>query len=190
MTQSDQISETLGYAVIAHKEGAQLGDVVHVFFDTKSKSISGMTLKKKTFGKESWFGVEEIELFGKDVVLIKSESSLTPVTNPDVLKGTSLKEMRGMRVVTMEGTQLGLLKDFEVRGENWSISELYLDDNLRLSVDSVEITIGPDQIIVPARYAQRVVKEPKPSPGFLQRIFSPNQAAAAQQEPPDNRVVT
>jgi uncharacterized protein YrrD len=78
MTHSDQISETIGYSVIAHKEGAQLGDVVHVFFDPDSKNISGMTFRSKTFGKESWFGVEEIELFGKDVILLKGEASVTP----------------------------------------------------------------------------------------------------------------
>jgi uncharacterized protein YrrD len=97
MTHSDQISETIGYSVIAHKEGAQLGDVVHVFFDPDSKNISGMTFRSKTFG--------------------------------------------------------------------------YFNKNLRLPVDSAEIKIGPDQIMVPSAYSERV-EEHKGSPGFLRRIFS------------------
>ena len=35
LTKSDQVSETIGYLVIAHREGAQLGDVNHVFFENE-----------------------------------------------------------------------------------------------------------------------------------------------------------
>ena len=106
---TSQASDTVGYSVISHKEGSQLGSVVHVFFDPTSKQISGMTLKSKTFGKESWFGVEEIELFRKDVILLKSEASVTRVADSSVVKGKSLNEMKGMRVVTDEGKLLGTL---------------------------------------------------------------------------------
>jgi sporulation protein YlmC with PRC-barrel domain len=180
MTQTDQVSETIGYSVIAHKEGAHLGGVVHVFFDPDSKSISGMTLRSKTFGKESWFGVEEIETFGKDVILLKSEASLIPLAKSGVIKGKSLKEMRGMRVVTAEGKLLGTLDDLEVRGDDWTISELYLDKNLRLSVERAELKIGPDQIMVASGSGDRVVEGPKDSPGILRRIFS------KKAEPPDS----
>jgi sporulation protein YlmC with PRC-barrel domain len=171
MAHSDQLSETIGYSVIAHREGAQLGDVAHVFLDPENKNISGMTLKSKVFGKESWFGVEEIETIGTDVILLKGEASLTPLAKAGVTKGKSLKDIRGTRVVTADGKLLGTLDDFEVQGDDWSISELYLDKNRRLPVASAEIKIGEDQIIVPAEYSERVVEEPEDNSGFFHKIF-------------------
>lgn len=178
MNHSEQISETTGYTVVAHQEGALLGAVVHVFFDPDSRSISGMTLKSRIFGKESWFAVDEIELFGKDVILLKSEASLTPLAESGVVKGKSLNEMRGMPVVTVDGEELGSLEDCEVRGENWSLSELYLNRNRRLPVDSNEIKMGPDQIIVPAGYTDRIIEKPPGSPGFLSRVFTAKEEQA------------
>lgn len=172
MTQMDHVSDALGYSVIAHKEGAQLGGVNHVFIDPETKRISGMTLKGKRPARESWFGAAEIELIGKDVILLKGEGSLIPLAKGGVTSGKSLKEMRGMPVVTLGGKQLGLLDDLEVRGADWSISELSLDNNRRLPVDSLEIRIGPDQIIVPVEYKDLVVTEDVDKPGFLSRVFN------------------
>lgn len=180
---SEQVSEAVGYAVIAHKEGAQLGDVSHVFFDIETKCISGMTSRKKTFAPESWFGVDQIEVMGKDVILLKSEASLTPVGKGGVVKGNSLKEMRGMRVVTTDGKLLGTLVDLEVQGKNWMISELWLSDKQRLPVVGADIVIGPDQIIVPAHYDAKVVHEEKASSavGFLRRVFTKQDPSTPQE---------
>lgn len=181
--ESEQVSETLGYAVIAREEGAQLGDVTHVFFDVETKCISGMTSRKKIFAPESWFGVDQIEVMGKDVILLKNEASLTPVGKGGVVKGNSLKEMRGMRVVTTDGKQLGTLVDLEVQRTDWMISELWLSDDQRLPVVGADIAIGPDQIIVPADYDAKVLREDETSstPGFLRRIFTKQDTATPQE---------
>ncbi len=176
---TSQASDTLGCSVIAHKEGSRLGGVVHVFFDPTSQQISGMTLKSKTFGKESWFSVEEIEVLGKDIILLKGEASITPVTDSGAVKGKSLKEMKGMRVVTDGGELLGTLDDLEIRGNDWTISELCLNDNRRLPVDSAAIKLGSDEVIVPAGYSERLLKVPKSGPGFLHRIFTDNVESTA-----------
>ena len=88
---SEQVSETLGYAVIAREEGARLGDVTHVFFDVETKRISGMTSRVRTFAPESWFGVDQIEVMGKDVILLKNEASLTPVGKGGVIEDAKFK---------------------------------------------------------------------------------------------------
>ncbi len=172
MTHSDHTSDTIGHSVIALKEGAYLGSVAHVFFDTDLKKISGMTLKSKTFGKESWFGVGEVTLFGKDVVLLKGEASATPVGKGGVVQGKSLKDMRGMEVVTEDGKKLGTLDDLEVRREDLSICELYLGKGLHLAVEVDKIKIGKDQIMVPAVYSERVTDEHLENPGFLRRMLA------------------
>jgi sporulation protein YlmC with PRC-barrel domain len=182
MTPSGHVSGTIGYAVVAHKEGALLGEVVHVFFDPDSRTISGMTVRSKAFGNESWFGVEEIEILGRDVILLTGEASLTPVKKGGVIRGKSLQEMRSMRVVTQDGKLLGRLDDLEVQGKQLAISELYLYKNLRLLVDHAEIRIGPDQIMVPSVYSDRVVARQKDSPGGLRRIFGAKDPQNPQRE--------
>jgi sporulation protein YlmC with PRC-barrel domain len=184
MTRSEQASEAVGYLVVAREEGARLGEVAHVFFDVASKRISGMTSRNGTFTPEVWFGVDQIEVMGKDVILVKSAASLTAIGKGGVIKGSSLKELRGMLVVTADGRRLGTLVDLEVQSDNWTISELWLNDNQRLPVVAEEIQIGPDQIIVPAEYAAQVVGEKKASPGVLRRLFSSKQDPAQTQEPP------
>lgn len=177
----EQVSEAVGCLVVGREDGARLGEVAQIFFDVGTKRISGMTSRKKTFAPEWWFGVEQIEVMGKDVILIESEASLTPVGKNGVVEGNSLKEMRGMRVVTTDGEDLGTLVDIEVQRADWTISELWLSDSRRLPVVGMHIALGPDQIIVPAEYGAKVVRQQKTSPGFLRRVFSAKHDASSPQ---------
>ena len=51
------------------------------------------------------------------------------------------------------------------------MSELHLEGNRNLPIDSADIVIGRDQIVVPQRYAQLVGKTPNGGDrGFFKRV--------------------
>lgn len=171
MNNSDHASRTVGRSVIARKEGAQIGDVAQIFFDPDSRSISGMTSKTRVFAPERWFGVDDIELIGKDVVLLGSETSLTPINHKGIPRGKSFKDLRGMWVVTVDGARLGRLVDLKIHQQGWVIEQLVLDHNRVLDVDSADIRIVKGKILVPADYSDRVTSEKVQVPLFFRRVY-------------------
>jgi sporulation protein YlmC with PRC-barrel domain len=170
---TEHASEIRGYEIVTEKEGARLGNVSHVFLDPEAKKVSGVTFRPNMLGHESWVDATDITLIGRDVILIKTEEKARSLTgDAPWVHGRSLKELQGIPVVTHAGKQLGKLKDLEVQGEQWTISELMLSDAQRVPVEQPDLVIGPDQVVLPENYADRVTSESSSEPRFLRRVFS------------------
>jgi sporulation protein YlmC with PRC-barrel domain len=171
MTQTEHATEILGYTVIAHKEGAQMGRVSHVFVDPKTKAMSGLTFKSRFMADEQWIGVQDIELLGKDVILVRTEASAKRLGADESAHGRSLKELRGTAIVTMEGKKIGTLEDVDFADDGSTISGLHLNGGRQLAVEIDALNIGVDQVMVPAEYENRITTEKKDDPGFLRRVL-------------------
>ena len=156
----ESAAELRGLSVITREDGALLGSVSGVTVDPVRRAIATLILRARSAPrKELFVPMEEIELIGRDAILIKSQSSAHPIEGGD-LPGKSLRALQGAWVTTLEGKHLGTLIDIDFSARDGRISELELAEGKRIAVDGAEITIG-DEILVPATYADRMTDIPR-----------------------------
>lgn len=173
MAVKKEISELRGVIVVSRAEGAILGSVSQIFVNPRSRKISALSFKKRIGGKETIVEQKNVELIGRDVVLISKEEAAQPLSPQSIAGLRSIKELQGTWVTTVEGLHLGTLVDLDVDETEWTVTELRLADGKMLPIADVkQLTIGPDQVMVPADHADKVVRPTKDAQnGFLGRVF-------------------
>jgi len=172
MSEIEHMSGVMGYLVISQEEGAKLGAVSDVFIDTKNKKVSGLCFKPHKIGKEEFFvKSEDIQKIGHDIIFISHKDKARPHSKTEDNSQISLSQLTGHIVATADGEHLGKLCDLDIDAEQWTISELWLDHNKRLPIKAEELKIGPDQLIVPQKYAQDIVQEENPRQVFLKKVM-------------------
>ena len=138
--------------------------------EKNSKQIAGISFKGGRIGfeKESFISFENIRKVGKDVVIISSEEMVKPFVKE--LDGNSLNAMKGLKVTTVDGTNLGELFDLCVTGSDGKISELIMDEGKIVAVNIEDIAIGADAIMVPSDYVSRVKEAEEGNGRILQYL--------------------
>jgi sporulation protein YlmC with PRC-barrel domain len=156
--------------VITQDDGTEVGSVLNIYIDEPSKRLSAVSFKHRRTNEEAYVETKEISVLGHDVILIRSESSVRPAPSEHGL-GRQFRTLRGTRVTTDGGKYLGDLEDFDLSGEDRTLSELYMSGGLSLMVEPGEVALGPDEIIVPAASAKKVVQDPERK-GLFARVRS------------------
>ena len=155
--------------VIAREHGAQMGTVASFYIDPGAKKLAGLTVRPRAFAKERFVAMKDVLQLGKDVVSISAEEAVVDI--PDGFAHRKLKSLQGLWVTTLGGSHLGALADLDVSQDDWTISELTLTGDRALPVNAAEITIGEDEILVPAAYADLVDESAEEKSGFMERVF-------------------
>lgn len=170
MELTGKVSDIRGILVIAYEEGLRLGKVSDIYIDKKAGQIKGISFKTGLLGieKESFVSLEKINKLGKEVVIISSKTAVTPL--PKELKGTSLKALKGFRIITRDGAHIGELGDLKVIKDTGKISKIILAEDKMLEIEAEDITIGADVIMVPADYTPRVKQVKDKKAGILARL--------------------
>lgn len=164
-------SDLQGVLVVAREEGAQLGTVSGVHVDPDKKAISAVVFRARGFGGKSYFvPTSEIQLVGRDVVLISTEKAAKPAGDGNEIPGKSLKDLQGCWVTTFEGTHVGTLVDIDFSPRDWSFSEITLAEDKHLPIVPGEIKMG-DEILVPPAYLDKVLDSSKEKAGVLGRVL-------------------
>ena len=146
--------------VISYDEGEKLGNITNVYFDKATCSLSGVSLAPRFSMSEydSYIPLKAIHKLGKHVIIVSGKDQLEEL--PESSLGNSLRDLKGIKVVTQEGKHLGELLDVNVFAKSGVISEiiLYGPKKLKVDVKRDELSIGPDAIIVPGKYQKRIVE--------------------------------
>jgi sporulation protein YlmC with PRC-barrel domain len=166
--QSESLSAMRGIPVITRDTGKNIGSILHVYVDPTSKQLSAIGFRQRPENVEAYVLGSDIEVVGEDVVLVSSATAARPMP-PGSDLGRQLRKLRGTRVTTNDGKHLGDLEDFDISGPQRALSELHLSGGQALPVSAHEITIGPDEIIVPASYAAKLIEDPGRK-GFFARV--------------------
>jgi len=144
--------------VISYDEGEKLGNITNVYFDKASCSLTGLSLASRFSLSEfdAYIPLKAIHRLGKNVTIISGKDDLEDL--PDDIAGCSLRDLKGIKVVTQEGKHLGELLDVNVFSKSGVISEiiLYGPKKLKVDVKRDALSIGPDAIIVPGKYEKRI----------------------------------
>jgi len=84
-----------------------LGKVFDIYIEKQANQIKGISFKTGLLRieKESFVSIENIRKMGKDVVIISSETAVTPL--PKEFEGSSLKTLKGFKITTHDGQHLG-----------------------------------------------------------------------------------
>lgn len=168
VTNEDTLSEIRGVPVITRDQGVNLGSVAYIYLDPKSRKLAAVSFKNRKTNEDVYVETDGITLVGQDVVLIKGGQVVKPLKSQEEL-GRRLRKLRGMIVTTASGKNLGKLDDFDLDHQTRMLSQLHLDEGRMLPVDPLQVTIGPDAIIVPTEYVDRVQKAPEKK-GFVERV--------------------
>lgn len=156
--------------VISYDEGEKLGNITNIFFDRSTCRIQGVSVAPRfsMSDEESFVSLNSIQRLGKHVVIVSDKESLEAL--PQKTGGNSLRNLKGIKVVTEHGKHLGELLDVNVFSKSGVISEilLYGPKKLKIDVKRDGLSIGPDAIIVPAKYQKRIINiDTKTETGFV-----------------------
>lgn len=168
----EKVSNLKGVLVVAYEEGLQLGKVNDIYIDKQTCQIKGISFKTGLLRieKESFVSIENIRKMGKDVVIVTNEAAAIPISKE--IEASSLNALKGFKITTHDGKQLGEFSDLTVTMENGIISEIILSGNKMLDINVEDITIGADVIMVPADYAVRIKDIEEQKTGLLSRMFT------------------
>ena len=165
-----RLSELHRNLVVSYVEGERLGHVTNIYFDKPTCRIKGVSLAPGLIkgDQEKFVNFEAIHRLGTNVVIISTQKELTDL--PPDIEASSLRALKGTKVVTQDGERLGELLDVNVFEKNGIISEivLYGPRELKIDVKKDNVSIGPDMIIVPAYYRKRIAEiEPSDQERFI-----------------------
>lgn len=168
-TTKESLSALRGVPAITADEGVALGNVEHIYLDPETRKLSAIGIKQRHGGESAFVDAADITLIGRDVFLVAAEDRVKPMSGTQKL-GRRLRMLRGLPVITDDGTQLGKLEDFDIDREG-VLKELHLSEHRTLPVTAAEVRLGSDAIVLPASYVKQVVEEPDRE-GFLSRVRS------------------
>lgn len=168
---TEHASNLKGFWVVSREEGANLGTLTSIHFDPTEKAVSAFCFRGRRHGTGDYFvPVSEVQLVGRDIILISSMEVRTKIEAKVKPPGMRLNELQGRWVTSMEGKHLGTLVDIDFSQSDWKISQLTFTDKRQLPVNADEIVIG-DEILVPVEAASRIIAAKKGAPGFIERTF-------------------
>lgn len=164
-TEAVAASSLMRLEVSTQEEGAKLGHVTHVLCDRNRKAVIAIGFRENIFKDEYLVRSENIKKIGRDLLVISSESCIEsmPKHLPD--GQIFLRSFTGTPIASLAGNALGKLSDIAIDRDSWYFQRLYFDHHHWLEVTPDTITIGPDQILVPAGSTDQIVEE-KADPGW------------------------
>jgi len=158
MQRVERLSTIHRNLVVSYDKGELLGHVINAYFEKSSCSIKGLSIAPKLIKaeRELFVSFQDIHRLGKSVVIVSSQSDLKKP--PERLAGSSLRDLKKTKVATEDGEHLGELLDVNVFAKSGIISEivLYGSKKLKIDVEKDKISIGPDMIVVPSGYQNRI----------------------------------
>lgn len=169
--ESDDLLEGHKSTFVASRDtGKVLGHVNRVFIDTKAKKLSSLSFRRKFLGKEFFLDMNQVEAIGIDIVFVHSEYSPQEMKSDALPFGEDLREFQGIWVYTDEKKPIGTLTDIGFNPQDWSINQLYFYDNKTVAVESSNISVNHDKIVVPVSTESRI-SESANTGGLLAQIF-------------------
>jgi len=169
---TESLSNLRSFIVVARKEGLRLGTVAETFVLPGTRKLSAIAVKGGLADSERYVFLDNIELIGEDVILVKNVAAVKDDLGPTEESGRAFHDLRGMPVGTAGGVALGKLADMDIETKGGILAVLFLADGRAVAVKADDVTLGRDQIVLPAGYEARVSEPDEARRGFLSKLFS------------------
>lgn len=128
----ERYSEVLGLPVISMDGGKKMGIVEDIIFNPGSREVKALLLRKKGYEicKKAVL-VKDVLKIGRDAVIIRENSSVCKVNQNDVKEEIKDQgEVKGLRIYTGNGEDLGVVKDVLFDYRTGVMEGLELSDGL------------------------------------------------------------
>jgi uncharacterized protein YrrD len=149
----------IGKTIINVEDGRRIGSVSDILIDRETLEVAAIELSRgNLFNREtSAIRAEDIQVWGEDVILVRSGDSVTGSENiPQREKWLKVSEhIRGRYVVSVDGTRIGqvngLMLDQRGRILAYELNQVFIDGPLnrskRISADATH-SLGQDVLVV------------------------------------------
>jgi uncharacterized protein YrrD len=129
-----------GMPVLSLADGARVGNVKEILFDSAHLRVTGLLLAAS--GGPSVLPFANIRSIGADAVTIESTAATEGVTGRGATSGLrDLREVTGLPVSSSEGTHLGDVRDVEVAPEDGRLVELVVHKGGVLGLGGTTLTV-------------------------------------------------
>lgn len=128
----ERYSEVLGLPVISMDGGKKMGIVEDIIFNPDSREVKALLLRKKGYEicKKAVL-VKDVLKIGRDAVIIRENSSVCKVNQNAVKEEIKDQgEVKGLRIYTGNGEDLGVVKDVLFDYRTGVMEGLELSDGL------------------------------------------------------------
>lgn len=141
------LKKSKGLLITALNKAAIIGTVSSAVLEKESNKVSGFKVnlgKPNTIGQEFWLASEQVKKIGQDMILVTSEAKL----QAEPVQGLFIEQLIGMPVSSKDGRALGHVLDVNVNEKTWMIIGLLLDNHKEVILDTNELVIGTDMVLV------------------------------------------
>ena len=140
----------VGTQVVSVAEGAFVGKLDDFLFDLQTHKISGWRVKTgSVFGKSGGVAASDLQLLGRDVVLVRAEASIEWAGSgrPRPVDGRAwASAYLGCSVLTRVGAACGAVRDLIVDDGGDALLGVLLEGNLAVALDRAQL--GPSAVIL------------------------------------------
>jgi uncharacterized protein YrrD len=155
----DKVSEVVGRPVVSVDSGERVGRVVDVLLNAESQQLVGVVLAGGVFGAEQVLLYSDTQTLGRDAVLARRRSAILD-TDTWRQKGVEVvrsSTLRGRRVLTNAGHELGTVADVYVDGDSGRVEAFevhgaafagLIETRARVPLGD-GVTVGADAVLVP-----------------------------------------
>lgn len=158
------VSDLMEMKVFTKHEGKYLGKITKITFNHKTKKVASFIIKESFWNSNLYqVMVKNIVSIGEDIIYIESIESCRQLDKNTLTDEMTYQNIDGHRIVTDEGKFIGMVDDIAINIQTFLIKDLIFKDNSKLKVEATKITLGQDEIIVPNKYEQQILRESKES---------------------------
>ena len=131
--------------VVSMADGAQVGTVKELLFDTSDFRLTALLLRAES--GESTLPFASIRSIGPDAVMIESAADTAGAQGQAALDTTrGLEDLMGLSAVNVEGTLLGKVKELEIGDEDGRLTKLEVHRGGVLGIGGTTATVSPSEI--------------------------------------------
>lgn len=153
-----QVSEMIGKTVVSVSSGEKLGTVSDGLLEPGGVRLIGLIVRHGVLGNEHVLPVTDVQTVGPDALLVRSDEHLLSASDwrkKDVA-ATRTSSVRGRRVVTVAGEELGHVSDFLTDEQTGAFGGLEVESTSLGGLRSRRVVIppssaprlGPDAVVV------------------------------------------
>lgn len=160
--------KVVGLPVLVAEDEQEVGRVKKLVINFDNGNFLGLLLSAGILEKDDRvIRIDDIDEFRKDAVLISSERVISPINEIGILRNLLKKniKIKGNKVVTESGDELGEVKDFEVDDVVYKIAKLFVSSGVLKDLFKGELIISFNEIVLIGKDAiivkDKVVREGK-----------------------------
>jgi len=124
-----RVNEMTGKPVVSVAGGEKLGEIADALIDPGRVSLIGLVVGNGRLGKEHVLPFDDVQTVGRDAVLVRTDEHLmTPRAWREAeISATRSTALRGRRVITAAGDEVGHVSDVLIDEANGTFAGLEVD---------------------------------------------------------------